>query len=271
MTEIQEQNPFALSKEEFIRRQTEQAEQRYDKYRERRPAVQCVGYTNTGKRCEAFAIAGTNLCDKHGGNVQKHGHAELVVLPPQKKRKINIAGRINEIRNLISEDQQNILDSTEEIEVLTARFQYLLEVSEDLPQMSKKVIEEYDKWVDVRQSGNKVRFAEQTSRLSKAIEDCRPGVLALGEFYTLAETLRRFKETEMKRRIAMRQMLDAGDAAKLIDTMKQCFEICLLEIDDVLLRKSVKRAFSKAWRTSFTITVKEPTRRDLDDKPNPMR
>jgi hypothetical protein len=262
-----------ISKDQFLERATRQAERDYVKYRDEHPGTRCVGFTNEGKPCERFALKDSNLCQFHGGRIDKSllvSSDQLQQFKPPKKRKINVAGRLNEIRNLISEDQQNILDSTEEIEILTARFQFLLEMSENLPQLSQTVIDEYDKWVDLRQSGNKVRFAEQTARLSKAIEDCRPGVSALKEFYVLTEQLRRFKETEIRRRIAMRQMLDAGDAAKLIDTMKLCVEAALAEIEDMELRKKVRRAFANQWRTSFTITPKEPTKEQMRYDPNPM-
>jgi hypothetical protein len=195
------------------------------------------------------------------------------VEPRKRKRKINITGRLEEIRKIIGEDAQNILDSTEEIEILTARFQMLLEQSADLPQMSKKVIEEYDKWVDIRQSGNKVRFAEQTSRLGAAIESCRPGVGAMSEFYVLTEQLRRYKETEIKRRIAMRQMLDAGDAAKLIEGTKSAFEAALAQIDDIELRRTCKRAFVKQYRAIFGVDAPvkpEPSTEQMRIGANPV-
>lgn len=252
----QELHHRAITREQFITHRINEAEADYVKLREDRPAVRCVGYTQEGKPCEKFAIVGSNLCQYHGGYVDKSqlvGPEVSGQFKIPKRRKINIAGRLNEIRNIITEDAQNVLDSTEEIEILTARFQYLLEVSENLPVLSQKVIEEYDKWTSVRASGNKVRFAEQTARLQDAIEACRPGIQAKNEFYILTEQLRRFKETEMKRRIAMRQMMDAGDAAKLFEAVKQSIEAALAEIDDVDLRKKVKRTFRNNFRKHFFI------------------
>jgi hypothetical protein len=269
-----DESALILSREQFISQAAQKADEVYDKYREQHPGQRCVGITRAGKPCERFAIVGSNLCQHHGGRLDKSMTLEGERPPKVRKRKINITGRLNEIRNLIGEDAQNILDSTEEIEILTARFQMLLEQSADLPQMSKKVMDEYDKWVDIRQSGNKVRFAEQTSRLGAAIESCRPGVGAMGEFYLLTEQLRRYKETEIKRRIAMRQMLDAGDAAKLIEGTKSAFEAALAEIDDVELRKQCKRAFVKQYRNIFGVdapVVKpEPTSEQMRIGANPV-
>lgn len=243
----------ALSREEYLTRREED----YVKQREAHPAVRCVGYTQEGKPCEKFAIVGSNLCQYHGGLIDKKqlvGPEVAGQFKIPKRRKINITGRINEIRNIITEDAQNILDSTEEIEILTARFQYLLEASEHLPMLSQNVLNEYDKWTTIRASSNKARFAEQTARLQDAIEACRPGIQAQHEFYILTEQLRRFKETEMKRRIAMRQMMDAGDAGKLFEAVKQSIEAALAEIDDVDLRKRVKRAFRDNFRKHFFVT-----------------
>jgi hypothetical protein len=210
-------NEFQSESGNEARSVAQRTDERYDN---QASGERCVSVNQRGEPCEKFAISGTNLCQWHGGRIDKRqfvSESELAEWKPPKKRKINIGGRINEIRKIVGEDQQNLLDSTEEIEILTARFQLLLEQAEELPVLSKKVFEEYDKWKEVRKSANKARFAEQTARLENAIETCRGGVFASGDFIQTADQLRRFKETEMKRRIAMRQMMDAGDAANLMD------------------------------------------------------
>lgn len=236
------------------------ADERYDNTIK---GQRCVGVNKAGGPCEKFAITGSNLCQWHGGRIDKGqfvSEKQLAGWRPPKRKKINIGGRINEIRKIVGEDQQNLLDSTEEIEILTARFQLLLEQAEDLPVLSRKVFEEYDKWKEVRKSANKARFAEQTARLETAIEQCRLGVFSSHEFIQTADQLRRFKDTEIKRRIAMRQMMDAGDAANLMDGMKLSVEALLSQIDDLELKRRCRLAFSRQWKKSFAVnTPKEPT------------
>lgn len=177
---------------------------------------------------------------------------------------------MGEIREIITEDVQNILDSTEEIEVLTSRFQFLLESMDGLPILSQKVMDEYDKWQEVKKSGNKMRFAEQTSRLERSIEACRAGAAATQEFYVATEQLRRMKETEMKRRVSMRQMMDAGDATKLVDATKSCVEAGLATIADPEIKRAFKKAFMANYRKIFMMPA-EPNNRDLQSTPDPVR
>jgi hypothetical protein len=249
-----EQHPLSVSRDEFVAR----AGQEYDKLRERFPAQRCVSVTREGKPCQAFAVNGTTLCEAHGGRMEKNAiRSDAPVVVGPKRPKLKLTGRMDEIREVIKENSANILDSTEEIEVLTARFQFLLEQSENLPILSDKALQQFDLWLNAKASGNKQRFAEATNRLERALENCRAGISATHELYVLTEQLRRFKETEIKRRIAMRQMMDASDVTKLIDAMKLCVNAGLAAIP-AEYHKPFKEAFAKHYRQIFMMP-KEPT------------
>jgi len=249
---MSEVHPSALTKEEFIAR----AADRYDQYREEHPLVRCVGITKTGKPCEKYAEAGSNLCQWHGGTLDKSqrvAKAELGILPTPKVRRIAITGRMGEILNSITENRENILDATEEIEALMARFQFLMELNADIPHLSKKVLDDYDKWLEIRKGGNSARFAEQTAKLSASIEACRVPLGAGSELYVAAENLRRARETEIRRRTIMRQMMDAGDGAKLIEAMKTCVSAGLATLPTKELQQDFKRAFTAHYRKLFMV------------------
>jgi len=226
----------AITREEFVAK----AAAEYDKYREQYPAVRCVGVTREGKPCEKYAEVGSNLCQWHGGKLDKSQRvpsSELV--PASKPRRIAISGRMGEI--------------LKEIEALMARFQFLMELNADIPHLSKKLLDEYDKWLEVRKGGNSARFAEQTARLSTAIEACRVPLGAGSELYVAAENLRRARETEIRRRTIMRQMMDAGDGAKLIEAMKTCVGAGLATLPTKELQQDFKKAFTAHYRKLFMV------------------
>ena len=235
-----------ISKEDYLAL----AAKRYEKMRAEHPAQRCVGITSAGKQCKRWAIRGTNLCDDHGGSIDKRQLAPISAEKP-KRKKFKLSGRLEQIRNAISEDAQNILDSTEEIEVLSARLQWLLDDATEFPLLSKEVFRAYDTWVEAKRGGNAVRFAEQTARLQAALEDARRGSAAMQELYVNVEALRRMKETEMKRRIAMRQMMDAGDAARLAEACMNAVERGLQKVESPEERRAFKKAFVAGMRDAF--------------------
>jgi hypothetical protein len=177
---------------------------------------------------------------------------------------------MGEILAVIEENRGNILDASDEIEVLMARFQFLAELSAELPHLSRNVIGEYDKWLEIRKGGNAARFAEQTAKLGNAIEACRTPLSASNELYVAAENLRRARETEIKRRTIMRQMMDAGDGSKLIEAMQTCVEAGLATLDDQEQRVRFKKAFVAHYRQLFMLPQGVSTKNNRTGQ-NPLR
>lgn len=251
------EHPLATSKEHFMQK----AEEEWEARRQNHPAIKCISKTRDGRDCLAYAVNGTTLCEAHGGLIERNKapKSEIEAFEPKKRTKFKLTGRMDEIREIVKQDSANILDSTEEIEVLTSRFQFLLEVSEGLPLLTSDFFTEFDKWQEIKKSGNKLRFAEQTARMEKAAEACRNGAAASKEMYVLTEQLRRFKETEIKRRISMRQMMDAHDVTKLIDAVKVCVDAGLSKVPNKDDQIAFKKEFSAHFKKIFMMPS-EPTR-----------
>lgn len=208
---------------------------------ERRPR-KCSAITAKGTQCGLWATPGYETCRHHGEHLKVYEDERRAYRLAEKRavedfqmsmdigKRYQLGTRLGEIRARQATDAQNILDATEEIELLTARIQLLLDESEEMPQLTKKVYAAFSAWREAKASRNPARFAEMSARLEHALEACEHGHIANEELYTALDHLRKFKAEETKRRIAMRQMMDAGDSDKFF----KVFQDAVLEATTVI-------------------------------------
>lgn len=222
----------------------------------------CSAMAKSGQRCRRFPKPGSDLCVWHaeGGPALPNPAAYKTEIKqatedyqmdiPLTKR-YQVGGRLKEIRDRQNLESNNILEATEEIEVLIARFQLLLEEAEELPQLTRAVYAAFNNWREAKASRNPTRYAEMTARLEFALEKCEYGHIANEEMYTLLESIRKARDTEMKRRIAMRAVMDGSDADKFFRVFQDALSEALTYVssvdEQVMVKQTVVRHIARAF------------------------
>lgn len=155
----------------------------------------------------------------------------------------------------ILKDKAEILNATDEIALLLVRIQLMLDVQEQMPQVNDRVFRAYEEFLIARASGNVIKFQQAFGALDVAMQEAKEHVNTMRDFLPTIEALRRTRETEQKRRIAMRQMLTVEDARSFFRTVQGVVLECVALISDPVEQQAVKHHFSKRIEQLFTKPV----------------
>ena len=222
---------------------------------------QCIALRKVnGLQCSKWAIEGRDTCAFHGGMIDQgiavatYKTGEYVsseAMQALEKRRYSLQGKLKTGYEQMLAEKTEMLNAADEIALLLARVQIIAGALEELPVVSGEVFRYYERFLQARASGNVTELQKAFGQLDVAMEEAKSTWRTTQELLPTLDVLRKTRETEMKRRMAMRQSLTIEDARKFFQTIQGIVLECTTFIADDEERRKVKLHFANRVRQAF--------------------
>jgi hypothetical protein len=233
-------------------------------------SVRCLGITLSGAQCKLTALPGRQVCKWHGGKTtvlpltpqQKNGHS-ISAHANNTHTRYKFASNLQNSYEAMIGNRAELLDSTDEIALLMVRVQTILDIGSEQPVVSEEAFKAYSDFLAARAAGNVNDLQRAFGKLDVAMENARDTHNVMQEFIPVMEQLRKFRETEMKRRMAQRQMLSIEDARRFFHSIQTILLEALTMISNEEEQYRVKKHFADRIEQIFASPKGATTEQDL--------